>query len=90
VPPFDVGAGAGADREAYGRPASEVFAEFDPTGRQRLDRAGAFRAPASEDGGHEVAVKILRPNMHGVIDHDLALLDTWPGCSRKSGRTASA
>jgi ubiquinone biosynthesis protein len=28
-----------------------------------------------EDGGHEVAVKILRPNMLSVIAHDLALLD---------------
>jgi ubiquinone biosynthesis protein len=30
-----------------------------------------------EDGSHEVAVKILRPNMRDVIDHDLALLDTF-------------
>ncbi|MFZ2855069.1 MAG: AarF/UbiB family protein, partial [Rhodocyclaceae bacterium] len=35
------------------------------------------------DGGHEVAVKILRPDMRGVIAHDLALLDTLAGLLEK-------
>jgi ubiquinone biosynthesis protein len=37
----------------------------------------------AKDGGHEVAVKILRPNMLSVIDHDLALLDTMAGLLEK-------
>ena len=52
-----------------------------------LHRPGPFRPLARRDGGHEVAVKILRPNMLSVIEHDLALMDNlamlleklWPG-----------
>jgi ubiquinone biosynthesis protein len=62
---------------AYGKPASEVFAEFDETPVASASVAQVhFARLRPEDGGCEVAVKILRPDMEDVIAHDLALLDT--------------
>jgi ubiquinone biosynthesis protein len=43
---------------------SEVFAEFDPTaGGQPRSPRSISPACKDEDGSHEVAVKILRPDM---------------------------
>ena len=77
VPPFDSQLALKEIEKAYGRPASEVFAEFDPTPIASASIAQVhFARLKPEDGGHEVAVKILRPNMLSVIEHDLALMDT--------------
>ena len=76
--------GIGRRGAAYGRPASEVFAEFNATPVASASVAQVhFARLRPEDGGHEVAVKILRPNMHGVIAHDLSLLDTLAGLLEK-------
>jgi ubiquinone biosynthesis protein len=77
VPPFSADLVLAQVAAAYGRPADEVFAEFDaiPVASASVAQVH-FAKLHPEDGGHEVAVKILRPNMHGVIAHDLALLDT--------------
>jgi ubiquinone biosynthesis protein len=76
VPPFDSKLALAEIEKAYGRPASEVFAEFDPVPVASASIAQVhFARLREEDGGHEVAVKILRPGMEGVIAHDLALLD---------------
>ncbi len=76
VPPFDSGLALAEIEKAYGRPAHEVFAEFDPTPIASASIAQVhFARLRDEDGGHEVAVKILRPNMLSVIEHDLALMD---------------
>ncbi len=84
VPPFSPELALKQIEEAYGRPASAVFAEFDPVPVASASVAQVhFAKLRPEDGGHEVAVKILRPNMHGVIDHDLALLDTMAGLLEK-------
>ena len=78
VPPFDSHLALAEIERAYGRPASAVFAEFDPVPVASASIAQVhFARLRSEDGGHEVAVKILRPDMRDVIDHDLALLDTF-------------
>ena len=84
VPPFSPELALSQIQQAYGRPASEVFAEFDaiPVASASVAQVHFARLHAS-DGGHEVAVKILRPDMHGVIDHDLALLDTLAGLLEK-------
>jgi ubiquinone biosynthesis protein len=77
--------------KAYGRPASEVFAEFDSTPIASASIAQVhFARLRPEDGGQEVAVKILRPEMHGVIANDLALAGN-PGrpARERCGRTAS-
>src|SRR5574343_1228425 len=76
VPPFDSGLALKEVEKAYGRPAHEVFAEFDPVPVASASIAQVhFAKLREEDGGHDVAVKILRPNMLGVIEHDLALMD---------------
>ncbi len=78
VPPFDSGLALKEIEQAYGRPAHEVFAEFDPTPVASASIAQVhFAKLREEDGGHEVAVKILRPNMLSVIEHDLALMDSF-------------
>src|SRR5574343_329926 len=77
VPPFDSDLALKEIEKAYGRPAHEVFAEFDPTPVASASIAQVhFAKLRDEDGGHEVAVKILRPNMLSVIEHDLALMDS--------------
>ena len=77
VPPFDSALALREIEMAYGRPASEVFAQFDPVPVASASIAQVhFARLHDEDGGHEVAVKILRPNMLSVIEHDLALMDT--------------
>ena len=78
VPPFASHLALAEVEKAYGRPASEVFAEFDPLPVASASIAQVhFARLKDEDGSHEVAVKILRPSMLGVIDHDLGLLDTF-------------
>ena len=76
VPPFPSDLALAEIEKAYGRPASLVFAEFDPTPIASASIAQVhFAKLHAEDGGHEVAVKVLRPNMLSVIEHDLALMD---------------
>ena len=76
VPPFDSRLALAEIEKAYGRPAHEVFAEFDPTPIASASIAQVhFARLRDEDGGHDVAVKVLRPNMLSVIEHDLALMD---------------
>ena len=78
VPPFDSGLALAEIEKAYGRPASEVFAAFDPVPVASASIAQVhFARLKEEDGSHDVAVKILRPNMRDIIDHDLGLLDTF-------------
>jgi ubiquinone biosynthesis protein len=80
VPPFPPAVVLAQVAAAYGRPAGEVFAEFDSTPVASASVAQVhFARLRPEDGGHEVAVKVLRPNMLDVIDHDLALLETLAG-----------
>ena len=84
VPPFSSALALAQIEAAYGRPAHEVFAEFDETPVASASIAQVhFARLRAEDGGHEVAVKVLRPNMLGVITHDLALLDTLAGLLEK-------
>ncbi len=78
VPPFSSELALAQIEQAYGRPASQVFAEFDPVPIASASIAQVhFARLHPEDGGHEVAVKVLRPNMLSVIEHDLALMDSF-------------
>ncbi len=80
VPPFPFEAVKAQIQTAYGKPVHEVFAEFDETPVASASVAQVhFARLHAVDGGHEVAVKVLRPGMEGVIAHDLALLDTLAG-----------
>ena len=84
VPPFAADLALAQIEKAYGRPAHEVFAEFDaiPIASASIAQVHLARLHL-KDGGQEVAVKILRPDMHDVIAHDLALLDTLAGLLEK-------
>jgi len=99
VPPFDSALALLEIEKAYGRPAHEIFAEFDPVPVASASIAQVhFARLREEDGGHEVAVKILRPNMLAVIEHDLALMDNlamlleklWPDGKRLKPREVVA
>ena len=99
VPPFPTAQVHTQIKAAYGRPASEVFAEFDETPVASASIAQVhFARLHPEDGGHEVAVKILRPEMEQVIAHDLALLEAlaslldnlWSGSKRFKPREVVA
>ena len=76
VPPFPSDQAIAQLEAVYGRPIGEVFATFE---REPVASASVaqvhFATLHREDGGHEVAVKILRPGIKPVIEHDLALLD---------------
>ena len=81
VPPFSSAEALAEIEKAYGRPASAVFSEFsaEPVASASVAQVHLARLP----DGREVAVKILRPNMRGVIDHDISLLDTLAGLVEK-------
>ena len=57
---------------AYGKNADDVFAEFDETPVGSASVAQVHRAILKD--GREVAVKILRPGIGGVVRKDLLLL----------------
>lgn len=75
VPPFPPEQVLIQVEAAYGRPLAEVFAEFDqvPVASASVAQVHFARLP----DGREVAVKVLRPAMEAVIEHDLALLDSF-------------
>ncbi|MDR2678545.1 MAG: ubiquinone biosynthesis regulatory protein kinase UbiB, partial [Zoogloeaceae bacterium] len=62
VPPFASELALAEIAKAYGKPAAEVFAEFDPepVASASIAQVHFARLPDSA-GGREVAVKILRP-----------------------------
>ena len=72
VPPFPPAQALAQLERAYGKPASEVFASFDP---QPVASASVAQVHfATLHDGREVAVKILRPGIESIINNDLALL----------------
>lgn len=72
VPPFPSEQALAVLQRAYGRTAAEVFAEFDPVPVASASVAQVHRARLKT--GENCAVKILRPNIRRIIDHDLELL----------------
>ncbi|MGO3858994.1 MAG: ubiquinone biosynthesis regulatory protein kinase UbiB [Neisseriaceae bacterium] len=80
VPPF-AGAEAQAIVEAaFGRPVSELYAEFTVEPVASASVAQVHQAYLyDEDGGkgQKVAVKVLRPKIKPIIEQDLALLGVF-------------
>ncbi|MGA8054279.1 MAG: ubiquinone biosynthesis regulatory protein kinase UbiB [Burkholderiales bacterium] len=77
VPPFPSEQAIAQIERAFGRPVTEVYERFEevPVASASVAQVHFALLP----GGREVAVKILRPNMHRVIAHDLALMDAGAG-----------
>jgi ubiquinone biosynthesis protein len=72
VPPFDGQVARGIVERAYGKPVTEVFAEFDATPLAAASIAQVH--PARLRSGEEVVVKVLRPGMRELIQRDLEVL----------------
>lgn len=74
VPPFPSDQAIALIEKEYRKPLHEVFASFDATPIASASVAQVHFAVLPD--GREVAVKILRPNIERIIDHDIALLDS--------------
>jgi ubiquinone biosynthesis protein len=72
VPPFPSAQAIALLEKAYGKPLRDVFAEFDATPVASASVAQVHFAVLPD--GREAAVKIIRPGILRVIDHDVALL----------------
>lgn len=72
VPPFSSALAVAELEAAYGKPVDQVFAVFS---REPVASASVAQVHfATLPDGREVAVKILRPGIRPVIDHDIGLL----------------
>ena len=74
VPPFPGEIAIREIERVFARPIDQIFAAFDPTPIASASIAQVHFARLFD--GRNVAVKVLRPNMLSVIDHDIGLLDT--------------
>jgi ubiquinone biosynthesis protein len=72
VPPFPSEEVLATLLRVYGRPVESVFKAFDPTPVASASVAQVHLAELPD--GTPVAVKVLRPNINEVIEHDLALM----------------
>ena len=96
VPPFPTEQALGVLEGFYGRPIDEVFREFErtPVASASVAQVHLARLP----NGTEVAVKVLRPGIDRVIEHDIALLEVaamllekiWPEGRRLKPREVVA
>ncbi|MFQ5634770.1 MAG: ubiquinone biosynthesis regulatory protein kinase UbiB [Gammaproteobacteria bacterium] len=72
VPPFPGDEALAAIETAYGRPADEVFASFEP---EALAAASIAQVHvATLHSGQEVIVKILRPGVEDAVRRDIEVL----------------
>ncbi len=80
VPPFDSEVAVSLIEKALGRPLHELFARFERTPVASASIAQVhFAEMPQEQGGQQVAVKVLRPGMLQIIDQDLALMRLLAG-----------
>ena len=74
VPPFPGAQAVALIEKAFGKRIDEVFAQFNSVPEACASIAQVHFATLQN--GREVAVKVLRPGMLAVIEHDLQLLHT--------------
>ncbi|MDI9818990.1 MULTISPECIES: ubiquinone biosynthesis regulatory protein kinase UbiB [unclassified Legionella] len=74
VPPFASEKALAIFEQAFGHSAYEVFAKFDPIPLASASMAQVHAATLKT--GEDVVVKILRPNMHKIIEQDLSIMHT--------------
>ena len=92
VPPFDSALALDILEKTYQKPILDMFAEFDA---QPIASASMAQVHAARlNNGKSVVIKILRPNMHKLIQQDLMILETiaqlaeryWPKSNRLKPR----
>ncbi|BEP67089.1 ubiquinone biosynthesis regulatory protein kinase UbiB [Variovorax sp. V35] len=85
VPPFPSAVAVATIERAFRRPVSDVFVQFDETPIASASIAQVHFATIRTNQGEirDVAVKVLRPNMRGVIEKDLALMAMMAGWIEK-------
>ena len=78
VPPFPSAVAIREIERGLGRPLDAVFNDFqrEPVASASIAQVHFAVLKDGPHAGKEVAVKVLRPNMLGAIDKDLALLET--------------
>ncbi len=74
VKPFDGETARAIVEQALGRPIGEAFASFDTTPLASASIAQVHAATL--EGGREVVVKVLRPDIEKQIDGDISLLNS--------------
>jgi ubiquinone biosynthesis protein len=81
VPPFPSSVAIATIERAFRRPVGDVFVQFDETPIASASIAQVHFATirTNDDEVREVAVKVLRPSMRGVIEKDLALMAMMAG-----------
>ena len=82
VPPFDPELAIRQITLSLGKSPDQLFATFDrePVASASIAQVHFATLKADANGlEREVAVKVLRPNMHRAIERDLALLQTLAG-----------
>ncbi|WGT66334.1 ubiquinone biosynthesis regulatory protein kinase UbiB [Variovorax paradoxus] len=81
VPPFPSSVAIATIERAFRRPVGDVFVQFDETPIASASIAQVHFATIRTNLGEvrEVAVKVLRPSMRGVIEKDLALMAMMAG-----------
>jgi ubiquinone biosynthesis protein len=77
VPPFPAAQSRALVEKAFGRRIEDVFERFDAEPVASASIAQVHFALLK--GGRDVAVKVVRPGMLRVIDHDLSLLHQLAG-----------
>jgi len=85
VPPFASSIAVATIERAFHRPLAEIFESFDQTPVASASIAQVHFATVRDRHGklREVAVKVLRPSMRGVIEKDLALMAMMAGWVEK-------
>ena len=73
VPPFPAAQVRQILQRVYGRPVEQVFIQFDAEPIASASMAQVHFAVLQN--GTEAAVKVLRPGLSEIIDHDLGLLE---------------
>ncbi|RCS58642.1 ubiquinone biosynthesis regulatory protein kinase UbiB [Parvibium lacunae] len=76
VPPFASSLAVAQIERALGQPPETLFADFDPTpvASASIAQVHFGRIKHGPNAGRDVAIKVLRPGMLQIIEHDLALL----------------